>query len=60
MKDKIWIKISVSIAGGAVSDEYMINDLEDYVISLIDTIGLINTKKIICEINNKLKTVKEE
>ena len=36
------------------------NDLEDYVISLIDTIGLINTKKIICEINNKLKTVKEE
>lgn len=30
MKDKIWIKISVSIAGGAVSDEYMINDLEDY------------------------------
>lgn len=35
------------------------NDLEDYVISLIDTIGLVNTKKIIREINNKLKTVKE-
>ncbi len=30
MKDKVWIKISVSIAGGAISDEYMINDLEDY------------------------------
>lgn len=35
------------------------NDLEDYIISLIDTIGLVNTKKIIREINNKLKTAKE-
>lgn len=34
------------------------NDLEDYIISLIDTIGLVNTKKIIREINNKLKQQK--
>ena len=30
MEDKVWIEINVSIAGKAVSDEYMINNLEHY------------------------------
>lgn len=54
MKDKIWIKISVSIAGGAVSDEYMINDLEDYGLydNVDDAIGaLIDIKNIMGEGN---------
>lgn len=52
MKDKIWIKISVSIAGGAVSDEYMINDLEDYGLydNVDDAIGaLIDIKNVMGE-----------
>ena len=54
MKDKVWIKISVSIAGGAVSDEYMINDLEDYGLydNVDDAIGaLIDIKNIMGEDN---------
>ena len=30
MEDKVWIEINVSIAGKAISDEYMINNLEHY------------------------------
>ena len=30
MEDKVWIEIKCSIAGGGVSDEYMINNLEHY------------------------------
>ena len=54
MKDKIWIKISVCIAGGAISDEYMINDSEDY--GLYDNVddaisALIGIKNVMGEGN---------
>lgn len=30
MEDKIWIEINVSICGNAISDEYMLKNLEHY------------------------------
>lgn len=30
MKDKVWIEIKVSICGGGMSDEYMLNNMEHY------------------------------
>ncbi len=54
MENKIWIEINVSIAGNGVSDEYMLNNMEDYGLydNIDDAIGaLIDIQNIMEEEN---------